>query len=128
FKIPGSELEYYTASLEHMRYFRIGDWVPYLSDKFVLSTDANVAYTDIYGSGSEVPPYAHLFAGGPQSVRGFRSGGIGPRDSKDNAWGGQFMTTLQTELTIPTFLESDGKSTRLALFYDVGNVFKDFDD
>ncbi|HLQ84687.1 MAG TPA: outer membrane protein assembly factor BamA [Salinisphaeraceae bacterium] len=128
FKIPGSDLEYYIASLEHERYFRFGDWVPFLSDKFVLSTDANISYTDMYGSGTDVPPYDHLFAGGPDSVRGFRAGGIGPRDSRDYAYGGQFRTTLQTELSIPTFTESDGKTTRLALFYDIGNVFEDIDD
>lgn len=128
FKIPGSDLEYYTASFTHTRYFRIGDWLPVLSDQFVLSMNAKVAYTDIYGSGSDVPPYANFFAGGPRSVRGFPSGGIGPRDSLGDPYGGQFLTTLQTELTIPTFLESDGESTRLVLFYDIGNVYRDIGD
>src|SRR5699024_4194486 len=128
-KVPGSDLEYYKASLQHTRYFRIGDWVTFLSDRFVLSMDGEVAYTDIYGKGTDVPPYANLFAGGSRSVRGFSSGGLGPRDHPNGtAYGGQFMTTLQTELTIPTPFESDGKTTRLALFYDVGSVYEDFDD
>src|SRR5699024_9505152 len=67
-KVPGSDLEYYKASLQHTRYFRIGDWVPFLSDRFVLSMDGEVSYTDIYGKGSDVPPYANLFAGGSRSV------------------------------------------------------------
>lgn len=128
FKVPGSDLEYYKASLQHTRYFRIGDWLPVLSDGFVISMDGEIAYTDIYGSGSDVPPYANLFAGGPRSVRGFSGGDLGPQDSNDNAYGGQFLTTLQTELTIPMPFESDGETTRLALFYDIGTVYGDIDD
>lgn len=122
-KGPGSTLEYYEASLEHQRYFRVGSWIPGLSDKVVLSMDGRVAQTAIWGKGSEVPPYDKLFAGGAQSVRGFASGGLGPHDSFDNPYGGQFLTTLQTDLVIPTFLKSDDKSTRLSLFYDMGNVY-----
>ena len=43
--------------------------------------------------------------GGAQSVRGFNNGGLGPQDSFGNPYGGQFLTTLQTDLVIPTFLE-----------------------
>src|SRR5699024_9889369 len=129
FEVPGSDLEYYKASLQHTHYFRIGDWVPFLSDGFVMSMDAEVAYTDKYGSGTtDVPPFANLYAGGPRSVRGFSSGGLGPhcydkRRNDDYSCGGQFSTTLQTELTVPTPFESDGKTTRVALFYDIGSVF-----
>jgi len=35
---------------------------------------------------------------------------------------------LQSELVIPTFLESDNKSTRLTAFYDVGNVYQNASD
>jgi len=124
-KGPGSDLEYYDSSIEHERYFRIGSWVPGLSDKVVLSMDGRVAQTDVWGEGEDVPPYDNFFAGGARSVRGFSNGGLGPRDSFDNPYGGQFLTTLQSELVIPTFLESDNKSTRLTAFYDIGNVYED---
>ena len=127
-KGPGSDLEYYDTSLEHTRYFRVGSWVPGLSDKVVLSMDGRVAQTDIWGEGEDVPPYDNFFAGGARSVRGFSNGGLGPRDSFDNPYGGQFLTTLQSELVIPTFLESDNKSTRLTAFYDVGNVYENASD
>lgn len=124
-KGPGSDLEYYDTSLEHTRYFRVGAWLPGLSDKMVLSMDGRVAQTDIWGEGEDVPPYDNFFAGGARSVRGFTNGGLGPQDSLDNPYGGQFLTTLQSELVIPTFLESDNKSTRLTAFYDIGNVYED---
>lgn len=123
FKLPGSDLEYYTLSFKHERYFRIGSWFDWLTDKLVLESSIRVADAAIWGEGSDVPPYAHYFAGGPRSVRGFQNGYLGPRDSFNNPYGGQFLTTMQNELIIPTFLESDGKTTRLSLFYDIGNVF-----
>ncbi|WP_423820786.1 outer membrane protein assembly factor BamA [Salinisphaera sp. SPP-AMP-43] len=127
-KGPGSDLEYYKASLEHERYFRVGSWIPKLSDKVVLQVNGKVGQTDTWGDGSDVPPYDNFFAGGAQSVRGFESGGLGPQDSYDNAYGGQFLTTLQTNLVIPTFLKSDNKTTRLSVFYDMGNAYRNVGD
>lgn len=129
-KGPGSDLEYYNASLQHERYFRVGSWIPKLSDKVVLEMNGRVGQTDIWGKGSDVPPYDNFFGGGAKSVRGFDNGGVGPRDSFDNPYGGQFLTTLQSDLVIPTFLASDNKTTRFSLFYDIGSVYeraKDFD-
>ncbi|WP_353214176.1 outer membrane protein assembly factor BamA [Salinisphaera hydrothermalis] len=127
-KGPGSDLEYYKASLEHQRYFRVGSWIPKLSDKVVLQVDGKVGQTGVWGKGTDVPPYDNFFAGGAQSVRGFRSGGLGPQDSFGNAYGGKFLTTLQTDLVIPTFLKSDNKTTRLSLFYDMGNAYRNASD
>jgi outer membrane protein insertion porin family len=128
FKGPGSDLEYYNASIEHQRFLRIGSWIPKLSNKVVLALDGHVAQTGIWGKGTDVPPYANYFVGGADSIRGFRSGGVGPRDSFDNPYGGQFLTTLQTDLYIPTFLKSDAKTTRFSLFYDMGDVYDRFND
>lgn len=123
FKMPGSDLEYYVANFRHERYFNVGRMTDWLSDKFVLESQLRIADAGLYGSGTDVPPYDNFYAGGARSVRGFEDGSLGPRDTFDNPYGGQFLTTLQNELVIPTFLESDNKSTRLALFYDIGNVF-----
>jgi outer membrane protein insertion porin family len=67
-------------------------------------------------------------------VRGFSDGSLGPRDTFGgfpvNPFGGKLRTTMQNELIVPLPMESDGKSTRLSLFYDVGQVFAepgDFD-
>lgn len=126
-KMPGSDFEYYVANFRHEQYFRVGDWIDLLSDKFVIESQLRVADAAVYGSGIDVPPYDNFFAGGARSVRGFKDGSLGPRDSFNNPYGGQFLTTLQNELIVPTFMESDNKSTRLVLFYDVGNVFSGAD-
>jgi len=122
-KGPGSDLEYYNASLKQQRYFRVGSWIPKLSDNVVLNMTGRIGQTAIWGKGTDVPPYDNFFAGGAQSVRGFRNGGVGPRDSFNNPYGGQFLTTLQSDLVIPTFLKSDNKTTRFSLFYDIGRVY-----
>ncbi|MEQ8798639.1 MAG: outer membrane protein assembly factor BamA [Salinisphaeraceae bacterium] len=128
FKLPGSDVEYYNASFTHEQFFPVGTWSDWLSDDFVFETNLRVADTGVWGEGRDVPPYDNYFAGGARSVRGYQDGFLGPRDSFNNPFGGQFLTTMQNELVIPTFLESDNKSTRLSLFYDVGNVFSGADE
>ena len=71
-----------------------------------------------------MPPYENYFAGGTRTVRGYRDGTLGPRDTPfDNPFGGKLRTTSQTELIVPLPFEADGQSTRFSLFFDIGNVF-----
>ncbi len=92
----------------------------------------SVGWADGYGSTELIPPYERLFAGGSRSVRGYRDGTLGPRDTPrnifNNPFGGKFRIYAQNELIIPTPLETDNKSTRLSVFYDVGNVFNEVND
>jgi outer membrane protein insertion porin family len=124
--LPGSDLQNYNLNYRYQQY------IP-LPFKFFIESTINAGLVDDYGSGkkSEVPPYEHLFAGGSRTVRGYRDGSLGPRDTPFNdPYGGQLRTTAQNELVIPTPFESDQKSTRISLFYDTGQVFaepKDFD-
>jgi len=116
--VPGSGVEFYNLFAQHQQY------VP-LFYKFFVDANATVGYVDTYGNSKVVPPYENYFAGGPRTVRGFQDGTLGPRDTPfNNPYGGQLRTTAQFDLVIPTFLESDNKSTRLSLFYDIGNVFE----
>lgn len=124
-KVPGSDLEYGTASYRLQQYVAL----PY---KFFLEINGNLSLTEDYGSGkTNVPPYENFFAGGSRTVRGYDDGSLGPRDTPfDNPFGGRLRTTAQNELVIPTPFESDQKSTRISLFYDIGQVYarpKDFD-
>lgn len=117
--VPGSDLNYYSAT------YRGEQYVP-LPYKFVFTTTANVGIVDDYGTGkkSEVPPYEYLFAGGARTVRGYDDGTLGPRDTPfDNPLGGKVRATVQNELIIPLPVETDQKSTRMSLFYDIGQVY-----
>lgn len=115
--VPGSGIEFYNLFYQHQQY------IP-LFYKFFIEFDGTVGYVDTYGDSSTVPPYENYFAGGPRTVRGYKDGTLGPRDTPfNNPYGGKLRTTAQTELIIPTPLDSDGKSSRVSLFYDVGNIF-----
>lgn len=119
---PGSGVQFYNLFAQHQQY------VP-LFYKFFIDANSTVGYVDSYGKTKVVPPYENYFAGGPRTVRGFQDGTLGPRDTPfGNPFGGQLRTTAQFDLVIPTPLESDNKTTRLSLFYDVGNVFADPND
>ena len=120
--VPGSDLTYYNLSYRGQQY------VP-LFWKFFLEINGSVGLVEGYGDTTGVPPYENFFAGGPRTVRGYRDGSLGPLDTPFlNPFGGQLRTTAQTELIIPLPMESDGKSTRMAAFFDVGNVFADPSD
>jgi len=115
--VPGSGVEFFNLFYQHQQY------IP-LFYKFFVEFDGTVGYVDTYGDSSTVPPYENYFAGGPRTVRGYKDGTLGPRDTPfNNPYGGKLRTTAQTELIIPTPLDSDGKSSRVSLFYDVGNIF-----
>ena len=123
FVVPGSDIEYYKAAYTWQQY------TPIFGPVFA-ELNTSIGLVEGYGDTDVVPPYENFFVGGTGSVRGFRAGSLGPRDSNGFAFGGTLRTALQANLILPTPLESDNKTTRLALFYDVGQVFaqpRDFD-
>ncbi len=114
---PISDLKYYNASISHEQYFQL----PF---KFFTEFNATVGYVDTYEKGSDVPPYELYFAGGANTVRGYRDGSLGPRDfPNNNPFGGRLRATSQTDLVFPIPVVSDNKTTRASLFFDVGNVY-----
>lgn len=114
--VPGSDVNYYTAEYELSRYWPLtGGWVA----KF----DTRLGYGASYGSDtSTLPPNLNWFAGGPNSVRGYRENRLGPKDSLGNPYGGNLFTAARLELITP-LPEKWSNKLQLALFYDVGNVF-----
>lgn len=114
---PVSDLKYYNASLSHEQYFPL----PF---KFFTKFNATIGYVDTYEKNSDVPPYELYFAGGANTVRGFRDGSLGPRDfPNNNPYGGRLRATSQTDLVFPIPVVSDNKTTRASLFFDIGNVY-----
>jgi outer membrane protein insertion porin family len=119
---PGSDLTYYTLS------YRAQQYIPLFAG-FFIEANGSVGYVDGYGNEGDVPPYQNFFAGGPRTVRGYRDGSLGPRDTPFfNPFGGRFRTTGQANLVLPLPFETTGKSTRAALFFDMGNVFGEAGD
>jgi outer membrane protein insertion porin family len=117
--LPGSDVEFWNASYDYLQFVPI--W-----RSFTLMVNVELAYGRALGDTTAVPPYRQYFAGGPDSVRGFRESRLGPKDNFGRPYGGNIKTVAQTELLLP-MPEKWRNSARFSLFYDIGNVFNDQD-
>ncbi len=115
YTVPGSEVKYYVASYDFLNF------IPFWK-RFALSTNLSIAYGAALGDTTSLPPYRNFYAGGPDSVRGYRESRLGPKDNFGNPYGGNLRTVGRVEAILP-LPEKFQSSARLSLFYDIGNVF-----
>lgn len=114
--VPGSEVEYYAVDYGLTKYWP-------LNGRWTARFGANLGFGAKYGSDTtSLPPYLNWFAGGPNSVRGYRENRLGPRDSLGNPYGGNLFVSGQFELMMP-LPETWTERMRIGFFYDLGNVF-----
>ncbi|MCC7258061.1 MAG: outer membrane protein assembly factor BamA [Gammaproteobacteria bacterium] len=113
--VPGADVEYYTINYSGAQYLPLGPW-------FTLAVNVDLGYGDAFGDTTAIVPFKNHFAGGPDTVRGYRENYLGPRDSFGNPYGGNMLVAAQTELILP-IPEKWRSRSRLTLFFDVGNVF-----
>jgi outer membrane protein insertion porin family len=116
YTVPGSEVKYYVASYDFLNF------IPFFKGKFALSTNLSVAYGNAFGGTTSLPPYRNFYAGGPDSVRGYRESRLGPKDNFGNPYGGNLRTVGRVETILP-LPQKFASSARLSLFYDIGNVY-----
>jgi len=141
--IPGSDLSFYKLD------YRGQIFAP-LSDTYTMRFHTELGYGDGYGSTERLPFYENYYAGGFNSVRGFKDSSLGPRstpsrvvdpatgavvsgpdgkgrytdpDQDPQAFGGNVMITGGAELLFPLPFVKDQSQLRTVLFWDVGNVF-----
>jgi outer membrane protein insertion porin family len=114
--VPGSDLGYYKLEYSHRFYIPI-------AGELVFSGNGEIGYGDAYGSTSALPIFEHFFAGGPQSVRGFKAFSLGPRDSQGDPIGGNLKMVGNLELLFPPPGLELEKTVRMAAFFDIGQVF-----
>ena len=117
--VPGADLQYYRASVSGSYYF------PLENERSTVRIRGEVAYGDGYGSTAELPFFKNYYAGGTNSVRGFRARGLGPIDSITNdPIGGNKLLTGNVEYYFPVpGSREQGSSMRLSLFLDAGMVY-----
>jgi len=116
YAVPGGDAEYWTATYEMQQYWRVP--MPLLS-KIPFRFGLRGSYGESLGKTTALPPYKLFYVGGPDSVRGFREGTLGPRDSLGNSYGGDTVITGQIEAILP-LPQKFASSARLSLFYDFG--------
>ena len=114
--VPGTDVQYGVATWEFQQFFHL----PYLK-KFPISLSGRLIQAFAEGATTSVPPYANFYLGGPDSVRGFREGTLGPRDSHGNPYGGNLALTGQVEAILP-IPEKFSSTARASAFFDFGEV------
>ena len=115
--LPGSDLSYYKA-LYNAKWYR-----PLSDDRsWILSLKGRLGYGGELGE-NEYPFYKHFFAGGLKTVRGYEQNTLGPRDTKNDPFGGDVLVTGGVELIFPMPFVKDQSAWRTLLFIDGGNVF-----
>jgi outer membrane protein insertion porin family len=118
--VPGAAIEYMTVNYQYEQYLRIPH-VPLLQ-VIPLSVDMHLGYATAIGDTTAVPPNRNFFLGGPDSVRGFREGTLGPRDSLGNPYGGDTALSGQIEAALPVPAKFSD-AARAGVFFDFGESF-----
>ena len=129
--IPGSDLQFYKLD------YRAQLFQP-LSDTYTMRLHTELGYGDGYGSTSVLPFYENYYAGGFNSVRGFKDSTLGPRSTPSSGknpgtiadpdqdplpFGGNVLIQGGVEVLFPMPFVKDQRSLRTSVFWDVGNVF-----
>jgi outer membrane protein insertion porin family len=115
YTLPGSDIEFYALNYDYLQFIPLNRY-------FTFMVNSELGYGDSLGDTTSLPPYRRFFAGGPESVRGYRESRLGPKDTFGNPYGGNMKFTNQFELLLP-MPEKWRNSARFSAFFDIGNVF-----
>jgi outer membrane protein insertion porin family len=119
--IPPGSLEYYKVSFQHQQYFP-------LSKSFTLMVNGELGIGGGIGQTSNgqsapLPFFKNFYAGGTGSVRGFKTGTLGPKDIYGDALGGEKRIVGNLELFFPLPGIKDDQSLRMSAFVDAGAAY-----
>lgn len=109
-----------------LQYYKVGysyQWFQPLSKSIVLMLDGDFAYGNAYGSTQTFPFFENFYAGGINSMRGFKANTLGPKAEDGTALGGNIKLLGSIELFFPVPFAEEVESVRLGTFIDAGNVY-----
>lgn len=116
--IPGSDLSYHKEQYKGRIYYPLSED----NEGLIGAVRGRIAFAGKLGD-NEYPFFKNYYSGGLSSVRGFDSNSLGPRDSKDDPFGGNVALDMSAELIFPVPFIKDSSSMRTLLFADAGNVY-----
>jgi outer membrane protein insertion porin family len=100
-------------------------WYHTFFGKLVLELSGRIGLGGAYGKSDEVPIYERFFAGGANTIRGYRERAVGPRDpGSDDPIGGEAIVIGNAEVTFPII----ERMIKGAVFYDIGNAWRRAED
>jgi outer membrane protein insertion porin family len=117
--LPGADLTYYRANLQHQWYYP-------LTRDYTLHFNGQIGYADGYDN-KPLPFYKVFYLGGVNSVRGYETASIGPKDSNGDALGGSRQLVTNLEFLFPFPGLAKDRSVRLSWFVDAGVVGEKYD-
>ncbi len=114
-EFAGGDLQYYRFGYLHQYFYP-------LSRDYTLFLRADLGYAGGYGD-KPLPFFKNYYAGGADSVRGYNSFSLGPRDAAGNVIGGNRRIVGTAEFQFPMPGASKDNALRLAWFVDGGQVY-----
>ncbi|OPY70658.1 MAG: Translocation and assembly module TamA precursor [Syntrophorhabdus sp. PtaU1.Bin002] len=104
-----------------LQFLGSGELIVPLPQRVFLITRMRLGTTTAHESAEELPISVRFFAGGDNSVRGYRYQSLGPEDADGKVVGGRHMIagTVEVEKAL-------GKNWGIAVFYDTGNAFNNW--
>jgi len=115
--LPGGSLNYYKLSYQHQIYYP-------LSRDFTLLLNGEIGFAGGLGN-DPLPFFKNFYAGGISSVRGYKTGTLGPKDSSGNAIGGARRLVVNSEILTSLPGLGQDKSVRVSAFFDAGAIEAD---
>jgi outer membrane protein insertion porin family len=112
--LPAADLEYYKLIYQYQRYFPLTSHISFM-------INSEFGYGDGYDD-KPLPFFKNFYAGGPNSVRGFKSFTIGPKDANGDPRGGPQKVVGNAELLMPMPGLWNDRSVRVSAFVDTGVV------
>jgi len=107
-------------------YYKLNYAVSYFKPIFKQDWVLNLHSTLGYGNGyakmnGELPFFDNYFAGGIDTLPGFESNTLGPKDQYGNGLGGNILTLAGMDFIFPNYISD---TLRTALTFNAGNVYQ----
>ncbi|MBU4478348.1 MAG: outer membrane protein assembly factor BamA [Candidatus Omnitrophica bacterium] len=112
----GGDKDFVRYQTMHSKYFPVGE-------KSVFEVKGRAGMIEAFDDSKEVPIYERFYAGGANTIRGYKERRVGPEGEQGDPVGGRIQAIFNAEYTYNL-----AKNLKWAFFYDIGNVWRTLND